>query len=102
MWFTPIHTTQEMKEITKDPNFVYELSCDQMCGRGHYGMRGVIIVESQAEYDKWMASQKPQYWAAFPDKAPGGAPAAPTSDTAKAKTTAVEQAAKPVAQVVKP
>jgi cytochrome c oxidase subunit 2 len=42
--FTPSKTTEEMKEITKDPDFVYEISCDQMCGKGHYTMRGVIAV----------------------------------------------------------
>jgi len=70
MWFTPIKTTAEMKKENKDPDFVYELSCDQMCGQGHFKMRGTIIVESQEDYDLWMAKQKPQYYAAFPDKDP--------------------------------
>jgi cytochrome c oxidase subunit 2 len=34
-------------------DFEYELSCDQMCGKGHFSMRGVIVVESQAEYNVW-------------------------------------------------
>ena len=102
IWFTPKYTTEEFKKITKNPNFVYELSCDQMCGRGHYGMRGVIIVETQEEYNKWMASQKPQYWAAFPDKAPGAAPATPPATADSTKTTKSETEAKPVAQIVKP
>jgi cytochrome c oxidase subunit 2 len=70
MWFTPIKTTLEMKKELNDPEFVYELSCDQMCGQGHYSMRGTIIVESQEEFDRWMASKKPKYYAAFPDKDP--------------------------------
>ncbi|HYM93656.1 MAG TPA: cytochrome c oxidase subunit II [Chitinophagaceae bacterium] len=70
MWFTPKYTTDQMKKITGNPNFVYELSCDQMCGRGHWSMRGVIVVETQEEFDRWMASQKPQYYTAFPDKDP--------------------------------
>jgi cytochrome c oxidase subunit II len=37
--FTPSKTTEEMKKITDDPDFVYEISCDQMCGAGHYNMR---------------------------------------------------------------
>ena len=36
MWFTPKYTTKEMKEITGNPNFVYVLSCDLMCGLGQY------------------------------------------------------------------
>ena len=70
MWFTPKFTTQQMKEKTGDPNFVYEISCDQMCGKGHWSMRGTIIVETQEEFDRWMVSQKPQYYAAFPEKDP--------------------------------
>jgi len=61
LWFTPKYTTAQMKEITGNKDFVYEISCDQMCGSGHYSMRGVIIVETQAEYDAWMTSKKPQY-----------------------------------------
>ncbi|MBL7747410.1 MAG: cytochrome c oxidase subunit II [Chitinophagaceae bacterium] len=70
MWFTPLYTTKEMKEKTGNPDFVYELSCDQMCGKGHYSMRGVIVVETQAEFDAWMAGKKPQYYTANPDKDP--------------------------------
>jgi cytochrome c oxidase subunit 2 len=74
MWFTPRFTTKQMKE-KYGPEFTYEISCDQMCGQGHFGMRGTIIVETQEEYDMWMASRKPQYYTAFPEKAPGAQPA---------------------------
>jgi cytochrome c oxidase subunit 2 len=40
-----------MIEESGNPNFVYEISCDQMCGKGHTGMRGTIIVETQQEFD---------------------------------------------------
>ena len=70
MWFTPKYTTKEMIEKTGKPNFVYELSCDQMCGQGHYSMRGIVIVETQQEYDAWLAGKKPQYLVANPDKDP--------------------------------
>jgi cytochrome c oxidase subunit 2 len=80
MWFTPKFTTKEMITKTGDPNFVYEISCDQMCGRGHYSMRGVIVVETQQEFDRWMASKKPQYLVANP---PVTAPVA-VADTVKA------------------
>jgi cytochrome c oxidase subunit 2 len=81
MWFTPIKTTLEMRKELNDPEFVYELSCDQMCGQGHFSMRGTIIVESQEEFDRWMASKKPKYYAAFPDKDPDTIKAA--ADTVK-------------------
>jgi cytochrome c oxidase subunit II len=60
-WFTPKFTTREMIEKSGDPGFVYEISCDQMCGNGHTRMRGTIIVETQAEFDRWIAGKKPQY-----------------------------------------
>ncbi len=56
MWFTPKYTTEEMKVRTGNPNFVYEISCDQMCGKGHFSMRGIIIVESEQDYKKWLAT----------------------------------------------
>jgi len=70
MWFTPTKTTAQMRQETGDPEFVYEISCDQMCGQGHFKMRGQIIVETQEEYDLWMAKQKPKFYLAFPDKDP--------------------------------
>jgi cytochrome c oxidase subunit 2 len=70
MWFTPTKTTKQMREETNNPAFMYEIACDQMCGRGHYTMRGEIIVESQEEYDVWILGKKPKYFAAFPDKDP--------------------------------
>jgi cytochrome c oxidase subunit 2 len=70
MWFTPKYTTKQMKEKTGNPDFVYELSCDQMCGKGHWSMRGVVVVETQEEFDAWLAGKKPQYLVANPDKDP--------------------------------
>ncbi len=61
MWFTPKYTTQEMKVRTNNAEFVYEISCDQMCGSGHYSMRGIIVVESEADYKKWLSEQTPEY-----------------------------------------
>lgn len=62
LWFTPIKTTQQMKDETGNPNFVYEIACDQMCGAGHTGMRGEIVVETQEEYDKWIRTKMPKWW----------------------------------------
>ncbi|TKK71963.1 cytochrome c oxidase subunit II [Ilyomonas limi] len=70
IWFTPTLTTKEMQEKTGNPNFQYEITCDQMCGNGHYSMRGVIVVVTQAEFDAWLSQQKPNYYAAFPEKDP--------------------------------
>ena len=89
MWFTPKYTTEEMKKITNNPNFQYEISCDQMCGNGHYSMKGVIQVVSQEEYDIWMAKQKPYYLSAFPDKDPANQKADSTKGTASTATASV-------------
>jgi cytochrome c oxidase subunit 2 len=70
MWFTPLYTTEEMKVRTGNPNFVYEISCDQMCGKGHFSMRGVVVVEKEEDYKKWLATQSPMYYTVFPDKKP--------------------------------
>jgi cytochrome c oxidase subunit 2 len=80
MWFTPKFTTKQMVEKSGDPDYVYELSCDQMCGKGHYGMRGVVIVETQEEYDTWIIRQKSQYSVAHPEPT---APKTQPADTTK-------------------
>ncbi|MBN8858891.1 MAG: cytochrome c oxidase subunit II [Sphingobacteriales bacterium] len=95
MWFTPKYTTEQMKKITGNENFVYEISCDQMCGSGHYSMRGVIVVETQEEFDKWITSQKPQYLAAHPDG--GSTPLPAAADTSKATGMIQGAAEAPVA-----
>jgi cytochrome c oxidase subunit II len=87
MWFKPIYTTEEMKTRSGNPNFTYEISCDQMCGKGHFSMRGVIIVESEADYKKWLAQQQPEYYSIFPDKKPATLSATADS-TGKTKTIA--------------
>ncbi len=93
LWFTPKYTTEQMKKITGNKDFVYEISCDQMCGSGHYSMRGVIVVETQEEYDAWMASKKPQYVTVQE----AAAPAAPAADSTAAAATATMS--KPLAQL---
>lgn len=86
LWFTPKYTTEQMKVRTGNSNFTYEIACDQICGKGHFGMRGVIVVETQQEFDKWMAGQKSEYLKAM-------APAqTPTSDS-------TVTSGKPVAQL---
>jgi cytochrome c oxidase subunit 2 len=50
-----------MKKKTGDPDFVYEIACDQLCGIGHFTMRGIIVVETQKEFNDWMIKQRPEY-----------------------------------------
>lgn len=35
----------------------YEINCAQLCGAGHYAMKGTLKVVSQAEFDKWRAGK---------------------------------------------
>lgn len=42
-----------------------QIQCSQLCGNGHYSMRGLFKVMSQADYDVWLAT-KPKIGAAAP------------------------------------
>ena len=57
VWFVPTVTTDDMRAKLKDPMFQYEITCSQLCGLGHYRMRGFVTVQSEADYQKWMAEQ---------------------------------------------
>src|SRR5689334_1602532 len=35
----------------------YEIVCTQLCGLGHYNMKGYLNVMSQEDFDKWLKSQ---------------------------------------------
>ncbi len=95
MWLTPKYTTEEMRKITDNPNFDYEIACDQLCGNGHYSMKGIIKVVSQEDFDVWMAKQKPYYYLAFPDKDPDNKK---TDSTAKPTMAAGQLMIKAVAK----
>ena len=88
LWFTPLFTTEEMKKKTNNPNFEYEIACDQMCGQGHFTMKGVFKVVTQEEFILWKAKQKTNYALAFPDKDPSNAPA-PAKDSTKVMASTV-------------
>jgi len=57
VWFVPTVTTSDMRTKLNNPTFYYEITCSQLCGLGHYRMRGFITVQSEADYQKWMADQ---------------------------------------------
>lgn len=85
-WFTPKITTADMRKKTGNPEFTYEISCDQLCGANHFAMRGVIIVETMDEYKKWLAEQTSEYSALYPDKV---TPVANTTDSTAKQTAQV-------------
>ena len=49
--FTPIRTTNGER---------WEVACAQLCGLGHYRMRGQLYVDSKEGFAQWLASQAPQ------------------------------------------
>lgn len=46
VWFTP----------TLEGSF--DIACSQLCGLGHYRMRGVITVEHHEDVTTWLAAQR--------------------------------------------
>ncbi|RMD86074.1 MAG: cytochrome c oxidase subunit II [Calditrichaeota bacterium] len=46
IWFRPVRTGE------------FEIACAQLCGLGHYRMRGFLIVETQEEFNKWIQEQE--------------------------------------------
>jgi cytochrome c oxidase subunit 2 len=54
--FTPNKTTAQMKE-SEGSDFEYVLLCNKICGASHFNMQMKFIVETQEEYDIWIASQ---------------------------------------------
>jgi cytochrome c oxidase subunit II len=57
VWFIPDVTTAEMRTRTGNPEFQYEIACAQLCGLGHYRMRGYVTVVPDDEFQKWMQEQ---------------------------------------------
>jgi len=35
----------------------WEVNCSQLCGLGHYRMRGFVTVQTEAEYEAWLADE---------------------------------------------
>ncbi len=43
--------------VTPDVEGTYSVVCTELCGLGHATMRAPAVVESQAEFDEWLAEQ---------------------------------------------
>jgi cytochrome c oxidase subunit II len=57
VWFIPTVTTDEMRRRLNKPDFEYEIACSQLCGLGHYRMRGFLNVKTDAEYQAFLAEE---------------------------------------------
>jgi cytochrome c oxidase subunit 2 len=58
VWFIPTITTKEMRVKLGKPDFDYEIACSQLCGLGHYRMRGFLTVDSAEDFAQWIAGQE--------------------------------------------
>jgi cytochrome c oxidase subunit II len=73
-WFVPTKSTAEMREETGNPDFNYEIACTEICGRGHFAMRIIVVVDEPEQYREWFANQtpwakeNPEYISAFKEK----------------------------------
>jgi cytochrome c oxidase subunit 2 len=45
------------EEALEPYEFDYLLLCNKICGANHYNMQMKIIVETQEQYDAWIAQQ---------------------------------------------
>ena len=62
LWFEPTMTTAEFRKLRGkegDQNFTFEIACAQLCGLGHYKMRGYTHVLPENEFQKWLDSETP-------------------------------------------
>ena len=58
MHFIPTTTTNEMRAKLNNPNFDYEVACAELCGRMHFGMKMILIVDEPAVFEKWYHAQQ--------------------------------------------
>jgi cytochrome c oxidase subunit 2 len=66
MWFTPIKAG------------TYEVICGQLCGLGHYGMKGTLVVDTPADYEAWL-KERAELAGTQPASAPGAPSPAPSA-----------------------
>ena len=73
MWFKPIKPGS------------YEVVCGQLCGLGHYGMKGMLVVDNPPEYEAWLKERVElsgsQTAPAPAERPPGEPPVGPTPGT---------------------
>lgn len=45
LWFTPTRTGR------------FDILCEELCGIGHFAMRGQVVVDERPDYESWLAKQ---------------------------------------------
>lgn len=54
---TPTITTDSMRTVMNDPDFDYVLLCNKVCGAAHFNMQMKVVVETEEQYEAWLAEQ---------------------------------------------
>ena len=67
IWFIPNVTTAEMRNRVGNAEFQYEIACAQLCGLGHYRMRGYVTVLGAEEFKKWTQDEEEKLKSAAAD-----------------------------------
>lgn len=44
-------------QIQASPDVPTEIACAQLCGLGHYRMRGFVVIQREEEFKEWLAEQ---------------------------------------------
>jgi cytochrome c oxidase subunit II len=52
---------------------IYDLPCAELCGWGHYKMKGRLTVQSESDYEAWLADLEKQQNTTMPPAAPKAA-----------------------------
>ena len=85
MWFRPIKTG------------TFEIVCGQLCGLGHYSMKGMLVVDTPEDYQAWLKERAELSGSAVAPAAldrPPGEPA-PAADQGTVPAPGAPQAADP-------
>ncbi|MER0442026.1 cytochrome c oxidase subunit II [Emticicia sp. W12TSBA100-4] len=57
-WFIADKSTADMQGELGNPDFKYEIACTEVCGRSHFAMKLILVVDEPADYEKWKKEQK--------------------------------------------
>jgi cytochrome c oxidase subunit 2 len=58
VWFIPTITSDEMKKRKGDEKFSYEIGCAQLCGLGHYRMKGYLTIDTPEQFQAWVDAEE--------------------------------------------
>jgi cytochrome c oxidase subunit 2 len=58
-WFVADKSTEDMRVELNNPDFNYEIACTEICGRSHFGMKLLLVVDEPEEYEAWKKEQQP-------------------------------------------